>query len=257
MSLIEYRDALSLLMLIPLGIVIGASVLFILAASRWARESKLRNQLGQFDLTSTRNVPQPRPKHFLVERPSLWLAIRGTDLRKVQAALGLHDPVYCSWEDGLIESRDHKLFISPPIAGWILVMGVDLPEPGDDVDECFHFLTALSRKVGHVHYFCANRALNHHAWAILDRGQVFRAYAWAGQTLWNQGPITAAERELGLACFDYSMRVDFAQREVVSGNTEKVNALAGRWSIDPAAIAETTWVKGQGIVGSFSPPKLH
>ena len=256
MSLLEFKEVLWLLMLIPLGIVLGAGVLFAMSAARWVRDARLRNQLARFEFDPQAALPT-KPRDFTFERPTLWLAVKATDPRKVLAALDLHDPVFCSWEEGIAESRDHKLFISPPVAGWILVLGSDLPEPSDDVDKCFHFLTALSRKVGHLQFFCANRALNHHAWVIVDRGQVFRAYAWAGQTMWYEGPVTAAEKELGLACFDYTARVDFTQREVVSSNTEKVPALAARWSVDPSAVSETAWAKGQGIVGSFSPPKPH
>ena len=55
--------------------------------------------------------------------------------------------------------------------------------------------SGLSRKLGHVQFFSANRVLNHHSWALLDQGEVFRAYAWAGETLGNQGPLTAAEKD--------------------------------------------------------------
>jgi hypothetical protein len=259
MSVLEFKQILWLLMLIPLGIVLGAGILFTISAVRWVRESKLRNQLGQLDFDSPVVLPhQPqRSRAFGYERPTVWLAIKANDPKKVLAALDLHDPMFCSWEEGLVESREHKLFISPPVAGWILVFGADLPDPGDDVDKCFHFLSNLSRQVGHLQFFTANRPLNHHGWAIVDRGQVFRAYAWAGQTLWYQGTITAAERELGMACFDYTARVDFTQREVVTANTEKVPQLAARWSVDPAAVSETAWARGQGIIGSFSPPKPH
>ena len=256
MSLFDLRDILWVLMLVPFVIVMGAGVLFVISATRWVRDQRLRNQLAQFDIPMP-VIPIPRSKHLFVERPTLWIAIKGNDPKKVQNALGLHDPTNCSWEEGLIEAREHKLFISPPVSGWILVVGCDLPEPGEDVDECYHFLTAVSRKLGHLQYFCCNRALNQHAWVIVDRGQVFRAYAWTDQTVWNQGPVTAAEKELGLACFPYASRLDYTQREVLSANTEKVNALAARWSVDPAAVAENAWGVEQGIVGSFSPPKLH
>ena len=46
-----------------------------------------------------------------------------------------------------------RLFIAPRINGWILVFGSDLPDPSDDVDQCFHFVTGLSRKLGHVQLF--------------------------------------------------------------------------------------------------------
>ncbi len=256
MSPMEFKEVLWLLMLIPLGIVLSAGVLFACSAARWMRDHKLRNQLSQFDMPESLLMP-PKKKPLFIEKPTLWLAIKGTDVVKVQAALGVHDTISCSWEEGLIEAREHKLFISPPVLGWILVVGSDLPEAGDDVDRCFLFLIELSRKVGHLQYFCANRALNQHAWAIVDRGQVFRAYAWAETTLWNQGPVTAAERELGLACFPYGMWADYTEREATVSNTEKVNLLAARWSLDPAAVAENAWNTDRGIVGEFTPPHSH
>jgi hypothetical protein len=51
----------------------------------------------------------------------------------------------------------------------------------------FSFSDALSRKLGHVQFFYADRLLHHHAWARMDEGCVTRAYAWTGETVWNQG----------------------------------------------------------------------
>lgn len=251
----EFRDFLWLLLLIPFGIVIAAGVIFSISLARWLRENRFRNQLAQFDMPAP-FIPVARGRQFLVERPPIWIAIRGAEASKIQAALGLHDTTQCSWEEGFLEAKEHKLFISPPVAGWILVVGSDLPEPGDDVDKCFHFLSKLSKQVGHLQYFCTNRTLNQHAWAIVDRGHVFRAYAWASQTVWNQGPMTAAEKDLGLGCFPYSYRPDFTERDILASNTEKVNALAARWSVDPAAVVENCWTNERGIVGDFPPTHL-
>ena len=66
----------------------------------------------------------------------------------VQAALALHDVKPCSWADGLAGGGEQKLFISPPVSGWILVMGSALPNPCDDEDASFRFLQQLSRKLG-------------------------------------------------------------------------------------------------------------
>jgi hypothetical protein len=251
----EFHELLCLFLVVLVGVVVGFGAIFSVSLARWLRDQRLRNQLAQFDIPMP-FIPSAKPRHFLIERPNIWLAIKGNDTKKVQTALGLHHAMQCSWEEGLIEARDHKLFISPPVAGWILVVGSDLPEPGDDVDKCFHFLTKLSKQVGHLQYFCANRTLNQHAWAIVDKGQVFRAYAWTDQTVWNQGPITAAEKDLGLGCFPYLYRPDFSQRDVLVSNTEKVNALAARWSVDPNAVAENAWTNEPGIVGNFPPSNL-
>ena len=114
----------------------------------------------------------------------------------------------------------------------------------------------LSRKLGHVQFYSVNRALNHHCWALLEKGQIFRAYAWAEETLWNQGPRTAAEKELRLLCLAYGAEVDFSLREALGNNCERLNQLAARWSMDPAAMAPAMW-RGRGIVGQFSHSKPH
>src|SRR5689334_14394363 len=79
-------------------------------------------------------------------RPPMWLAVRSDNPLEVQEALSLDDPIQCSW----VECMDggNTLFITPPVNGWLFVIGTDLPNPSCDVDACFHFLTALSRKLG-------------------------------------------------------------------------------------------------------------
>jgi len=237
--------------LVPFGIVLGAGILFAISAVRWAKERKQRHQLENLDLSIF--ISSSHVRQILMDHPCTWLAIKGNNSKRIQRALGLHNATPCSWEEGLVEAQHHKLFVSPPVNGWILVVGSDLPEPDEDVDRCFLFLRQLSRKLGHVQYFSVNRILNHHAWAIIDDGQVFRGYAWAGETLWNQGQRTAAEKDLGMTCYGYAERtaVDFFQKEPVLPNSEKINQLAARWSIDPSSVTESGWQNEQGIVGSL------
>jgi hypothetical protein len=153
---------------------------------------------------------------------------------------------------------EQKLFIAPPIHGWILVTGCGLPEPSDDVDACFRFLLDLSRKLGQVQFYSANSILGHHAWVRAEAGRIVRAYAWAGKTLWNQGAKTPAEIALSLKCFEYFETPEatlFEQPDLISINTEKVSQLAAQWSIDPAAIDERTLDHACGIAGE--PPRLY
>ncbi|HEX3626873.1 MAG TPA: hypothetical protein VH280_15800 [Verrucomicrobiae bacterium] len=131
---------------------------------------------------------------------------------------------------------EHEFFISPRVNGWVIVTGLAIPTPDDDVDECFRFLVSLSRKLGHVQFFHAQRVLHYHAWARLDDGYVTRAYAWADGTVWNQGPKTMPEAELGLKCFDYG---EPCPRTIAARNVEKVARLAARWNFDPAAVDES------------------
>jgi len=150
---------------------------------------------------------------------------------------------------------DEKLFIAPPVKGWILVVGSGLPDPSEDVDACFRFVLALSRKLGQVQLFSASRVLQYHAWVKTERGRIVRAYAWAGKTVWQQGTRTAAEKDLDLKCFDYAEpaeRVSFNQPEVAAVNVDKVPLLAARWSLDPGHIDGHFLENEQGVAGEPS-----
>jgi hypothetical protein len=182
------------------------------------------------------------------QRPITWLAIRSATPEMVQAALGLNHSIPCSWSEGMAGA--HEFFISPRVNGWVIVTGLALPCPDDDVDACFLFLTALSRKLGHVQFFHAEKFTNHHAWARVDDGCVTRAYAWADETVWNQGAMTMPETQLGLKCFAYGD--DCVTNEIGEMNFEKVALLAARWSFDPATIDENLLEHANGTAGELS-----
>jgi hypothetical protein len=101
----------------------------------------------------------------------------------------------------------------------------------------------LSRKLGHVQYFHAEKFTHHHAWARVDDGCVTRAYAWAGETVWNQGTKTIPESRLGLKCFNYGD--SGATREIAEMNFEKVGRAGGsRWSVGPGGdFDERCWIR--------------
>jgi hypothetical protein len=150
---------------------------------------------------------------------------------------------------------EEKLFIAPPVKGWILVVGSRLPDPTDDVDAAFRFVLALSRKFGEVQCFSANRVLQHHAWVRAESGRVVRAYSWAGKTLWKQGRRTPAEKELDVLCFDYGQPDGlpmFGTSDLIGANVEKVPMMAARWSLDPGRIDEHFLMENRGVAGEPS-----
>ena len=233
-----------------LGAVIGGSAmaLFVLNAKR-------KELVSEQSLAHTFKDITISLSPMLLRRPTTWLAVRSRNVHAVQVALGLNNVQPCTWSEGL--SGDEKLFVAPPVKGWVLIIGSGLPDPADDVDVCFRFLTNLSQKLGHVQFFKANRVLGHHAWVRVDNGQVMRGYAWAGKTLWNQGTPTRAETEFGLKCFQYFEAPDqtFEESEVAASNVEKVSSLASRWSLDPASVDENLFEHAYGIAGE--PPRLY
>lgn len=184
------------------------------------------------------------------QRPSCWLAIRAASPERVQSALGLGSSTPCPWSEGM--TGEHEFFISPRVNGWVIVTGVGIPAPDDDVDECFRFLVSLSRKLGHVQFFHAEKFLHYHAWARMDDGCVTRAYAWAGETLWNQGVKTLLEIELDLKCFGYG---ETCPPNIAKINSEKVSQLAARWNFDPAAVDERLLGRAVGVAGGV--PRIY
>jgi hypothetical protein len=193
------------------------------------------------------------PSQPFTSRPAIWLAIRSSNPKAVQAALGVNYPAPCPWTEGI--AGEHEFFIGSPVSNWIIVTGSSLPQPGHDVDRCFHFLVHLSRILGHVQLFMADPVLHHHAWARVENGAVKRAYVWAGETAWNQGAKSLAEMELTMKCFGYGEGTgshDATTEKNVMANVKKVPALAERWSINPSDIDGDLQKHADGIAGKSS-----
>ena len=235
-------------------IAMVTAIIVCIGMLRWIARREL---LRRADRQNT--FGEPRLSASVFETPSRWLAVRSQNPQAVQAALGVQHPRACVWSDALATPFEPRLFISPPVNGWIVVMGCDLPDPSDDIDECFKFLTGLSHKLGEVQFFSRNRAVSHHGWARLSGGKVLRAYAWAGETLWNQGLVTRAEYDLKLRSLDYAQTAEafgLAERELLALNTERVVRLAATWSIDPTAV-EGSHLESKGIAGDLLHGKFH
>lgn len=236
-----------LLLLLSIALSMGMSIIRLLV-----RRTRRSAALPKPESSVRTETFCPLERTCIFRRPGCWLAIKANNLRAVQSALALHNPKPCSWIQGL--AGDEKLFIAPPVKGWVLVFGSGLPDPSEDVDACFRFVLDLSRKLGQVQFFSVSRVLHYHAWVKADSGKVLRAYAWAGHTLWRQGHLTQAESDLGLKCFDYSESLErtFNGVDVIGANADKVPLLAARWSLDPARIDERFLQTEPGIAGEPS-----
>jgi hypothetical protein len=249
------HEVMAMLLLSVFWFVLVVGVFFVFFVIYWRNR---RSSVATSKPTVRRrpiDSPSLNLRCATLKRPNCWLAIKNKNLLAVQRALSLHNPKPCSWAEGLAGNSEQKVFVSPPVSGWILVIGPALPEPSDDVDVCFRFLMDLSRKLGHVQFFSANTMLNHHAWAQVENGHVVRAYAWVGRTLWDQGSPTQAETDLGMRCYGYTETPDispFGASDAGCNNSDKVHFLAARWSIDPENIDERYVEQEWGIVGEPS-----
>jgi hypothetical protein len=227
--------------LLVVGIVLVVSGIVLGKRGRLRRASRWRT--GQYGRGPLKSIALPVP--------GCWLVVKSRNLRAVQSALGVRDPRPCSWLEGF--ANVDRLFIAPPVNGWILVTGTGLPEPAKDVDACFRFLLDLSQKLGRVQFFSVDQESHSHAWAKARNGRILRAYAWAEGTLWRQGAKTWSETELGLKCFGYfeaPATTPAGARGIAAANASKVPLLAAQWGLDLAKLPEHFRLEEYGLTGN-------
>ena len=232
-------DVIPLMLLAMMGLALGIGFMML----GWMLAVQRRNRLTQKEFSPAQNFFLKQPA--TLQRPDCWLAIRAVSPEAVKMTLGLNHAAPCSWAEGL--AGGHEFFISPRVNGWVIVTGMGLPNPTEDVDATFLFLTGLSRQLGHVQYFYASRLFHHHAWARLDDGCVTRAYAWTGETVWHQGVETLPEIETDVKLFAYGDET--ATLLDAERNFEKVPQLAARWSLDPARVKLNSFRQATGSAG--------
>jgi hypothetical protein len=233
-------------------LVMGGALIFLIL--QWRRRKAISAVILEVSAPKPVRRPAFRPHQFDLKQASCWLAIKHRSPLMVQSALALHNPQPCSWAEGVSGGSGQRVFVSPPVSGWILVMGPALPDPCEDADACFRFVQDLSRKLGHVQLFSVNGILDHHAWVRAEGGRIGRAYAWAGETLWNEGERTRAEDELDMECRDYGETGGAFSDDAEPGfeNSDKVHLLAARWSIDPDEVDGQFAGRAWGIAGEAS-----
>lgn len=245
------HDAVVVYLLVLLSFLVLVFLVFMWMIDRSARRIAQAYSSGPVQRITTWAPRRGKFKPLFYQQPERWVAVRSVDVGFVQEALGLSNTARCSWQESLARGGERAVFLTPPVMGWVLAIGPGLPDPVEDVDECYHFLVQLSRSVGEIQYFSVHPVLQHHAWARLSGGEVLRAYAWAGETMWDQGAVSRAESDLQMKCFAYgdTTATMLTAIDDAAGNVEKLPALAARWSINPAGIDERILEHGRGIAG--------
>ena len=134
MAAVEHED-ITLWLLSVLCFVVVMAGFMVFLVFQW-RHRKTLPGAQEPDAAEDRLLilRSPPPPQFSVKRATTWLAVKSTSVQAVQSALSLHNPKPCSWAEGLSGDRVQSLFVSPPVAGWILVLGPALPDPADDID---------------------------------------------------------------------------------------------------------------------------
>lgn len=194
-----------------------------------------------------------------------WLAIRSDESRSVIDALRLDDSTPCNWNSGIGAVYDDwvgaaHVFVSPPVDGWIFVVGLPLPHPVGHgfVDKCTPLLVDLGGRFEEVQYFFSYPPIDYYAWARVRDGRLVRAFAVTDEGIvWNKGRASNEERGLGLKLFELrgiqGRKGDAGGEMILHPTEDHVMRLASRWSIDPTTLYEEHAPAGLGYIAQAPP----
>ncbi|MEM9729522.1 MAG: hypothetical protein AAF997_13115 [Myxococcota bacterium] len=244
-------------------------VLVVAAVGIYVWRSRSTGSRTASDLESTTINPKTYTR-ALADRPpeqavsfgykSQWLAVKTNDPTAALKALGASVPRETSWSYG-VAAPEGELFVTPPLDGWVLVVG-HFPEiVGKRDEKTLALVSKLSAELGtEVQYFGTHRVVDYHAWIRATKGQVSRAYAYLGErgeTILEMGEQTEEEKALGLNFFDdgssEAKNDEYWERDDVTyPDEEDVMKVAGRWSINPTELEERGAV-GRGWLADWHP----
>jgi len=221
-----------------------------------------------------------------------WFAVKASDPAAVLDALEFKEAMPANWESGLAAiygdppSSDAWIFASPPVSGWVLVVGSSPPYPTNDIQRDIGrrfdvLFSRLMQRFDDVQFYGSHRVVDFVAWARALNGKPMRIFAFGeADVVANVGEQTPEETKLtfldlsGLAPSDASEKIfrvaddQTAERAslVASGLSRReararvlqkgrdalpdeadVVDLAALWSIDPSRLSEQDHPLGLGL----------
>jgi hypothetical protein len=245
-----------ILPILILGLIIIAVIAF--------RRSKTRVAPAQADLAS-----QKEDFALIIEPDSavsfgykcVWIAVKTNDKDRVAKILGLKYVMACNWKYGIQKAYEDKIFISPPVGNWTLVIGWGLVDfnPKSEIDETVGFkrkINALSKEFGEAQLFTSHRITDYHSWAKSINGETVRYYSFIGERLENiliEGEPTPIETNLNLAnTFSEEAKDEnyFERKDITFPDEELVMKIAEAWSVNPTKLeVRKDVLPGLGLVG--------
>lgn len=187
----------------------------------------------------------------------MWIAVKTEMKEKVGEIIGLKKLQPSTWKNGIDKAYKDSVFITPPVNGWTLAVGMKLPS-GDSIesiDKVKLLLKKLSLEFGEAQFFCTHRVVEYHCWIKSTKGNIIRTYSYLGESGENiliDGTPTAIEKKYKLVN-TFSPEAEkkdyFEQEDLVYPDEELVMTIAEDWSINPTLIDNMENIKGIGLIG--------
>jgi len=172
---------------------------------------------------------KPRPFGYKTS----WICVKCDSSEQVIDKLGLKNAARANWEVGISQTRD-RVFVSPPLDGYVLAVGYDTFGFMPSVDKELETLKAVAAKFDEVQCFSSYRVSDFYAWAKFVKGELVRGYGFAGgdgMVYLNEGELTPEEENLGFDSFIKRDEDDWESAEFP--DEENVIEIADAWGIDP------------------------
>jgi hypothetical protein len=216
------------------------------------RESKLRLWTEALSSRLRGGVPTP-PEPFGYKQG--WLAVRAEDSSTVAAALPFRLIRRAGWKEGVVAADKPlagEIFVTPPVNGWVLVVGVWASSWNGQEDEAEleRQVAALSVRFGEAQFFGTQRVVEYHQWILAKEGQIQRCFGYVGdkdESICNRGPLTGAEKEFDFAEINKSWFPD----------EQDVMKVAADWSLDPTQLSANSGPSGMGVLMQGRNPSME
>lgn len=191
-----------------------------------------------------------------------WFAIPSDNPTAVAAAIELQSARPVNWRYGVrhaYEYDEHQIFVSPPVSGWILVVGTPVVWEADD--HAITRMVELSHPFGETQLFGSVRTSDSYLWARARNGKLLRLFYEGDGNRRVEGEPTEAEKAFQF--FDPSSpeseQPGYWERNDLRYVDETcVLEIAGKWSVDPSRLDQMNLAPALGLLGSPSasyPPK--
>jgi hypothetical protein len=186
-----------------------------------------------------------------------WVAVKTDDPQSILQPIGLSDFSLVDWEAGInasVHQRDEKLFVSPPMNGWVLFFGdvavvleryfalykmqmkqIDQDaEPNDP--NWFFAISQMSTVFPEVHIYVSYESIYQYARAI--QGEVQRAYFMN----LDQGDYGEIGAPTDLEIYHgASFTKELYEKHQEPLTSELPFVMAGIWSVNPLEFDEPQW----------------
>ncbi|MFH8573769.1 hypothetical protein [Streptomyces sp. NPDC017993] len=189
---------------------------------------------------------------------SWWYVVPGESYEGLFAALGLHDRVPVTFDEGLevdelpAQPDAVPVFVTPEVNGWRLIFGNLDSAVSWDWEDMMGAVERLSTRCGHAQMFFEDTAGGADIWVVAEEGHIRRRYARESSPEWEGEPLPWETR----AVDDEGFNPAYDEAEPHEG-TASAMTTCEYLSVHPDGIDAEAEIRGHGWLAVRAPNVGH